>query len=151
VAISQDILLDLMQVSHLWSNEISSSAVDIILEDKHDAAAKAAMALQYSQQAPLGLHMYYPTGMWDVLREQLFANRALVTRPYVHNEYPLPSFITPILRQLSPLSCLVYLYYDWMAYAQQMESFSYLLDSPLQWANLWLDRDTLARLVIWEF
>jgi hypothetical protein len=65
IVISQDILLDLMQVSRSWSVQISSTAVlwvDIILQDEYHAAAKAALALHYSKQTPLALYMHFPTG-----------------------------------------------------------------------------------------
>jgi hypothetical protein len=152
IFISQDTLLDLMQVSRNWSVQISSSAVlwvDIILEDEYDAAAKAALALHYSKQAPLALYMYYPTGWWDTLKEQIMANRARITKLFIHNLNG-SVFEHSILRQLSPLTSLASFNYYPNEYQTWDDNFAYLLDSPIVWTNLVLDRGILERRTAWD-
>jgi hypothetical protein len=151
IFISQDTLLDLMQVSRNWSVQISSSAVlwvDVILEDEYDAAAKAALALHYSKQAPLALHMYYPTGWWDALQEQIVANRTRIAKLFIHNLNG-SVFEHSILRQLSPLTSLASFHYYPNEYQMWDDNFDYLLDCPIVWATLVLDRGILEQRTAW--
>lgn len=145
--LSQDTLLDLMLVSRLWGVKISSNAVlwvDILLEDKYDAAAKAALALHYSKEAPIALYMDEPTGWWDTLRERLVANRGRVNKVYISTSSS--SFSAPIIEHISPLSNLTTLAYGGMTHATHEDSFLCLFESPIKWLdNLWLDKDMLRR------
>jgi hypothetical protein len=152
VVISQDTLLDLMQVSRLWNIRISSSAtlwVDIILEDEDDAAAKAYLALHYSKHASLALYMHYPTAWWDTLQEYIIANRTRITKLFIHN-LNNSVFEHPILRRLSPLSSLASFNYYPNSYQTWDDNLDYLLDSPIVRTNLVLDRGILERRTAWD-
>jgi hypothetical protein len=114
MVISQDTLLDLMQVSRLWNIRISSSATlwaDIILEGEYDAAAKAYLALHYSKQAPLALSMHHPSGWWDTLQEHIVANRARITKLFI-DSHDGASFSSTILCRLLPEFILYRYRYD---------------------------------------
>jgi len=133
-----------MQVSRSWSVQISSSAVlwvDIILEDEHDAAAKATLALHYSRQAPLALYMHQPTGWWDTLQERIVANRTRITKLVIYH-YGV-SFEFPLLRQLSPLPSLATFDCSSRWHKLRQDTLDCLLDSPIEWTNLWLNRGAL--------
>jgi hypothetical protein len=150
IVISQDTLLDLMQVSRSWSVQISSSAVlwvDIILKDEYDAAAKAALALHYSRQAPLALYMFHPTGWWDTLKEHIVANRARITKLIICRNGDR-SFTVPILRQLSPLPSLATFDHSWLLPKARQDTLNCLLDSPIEWTSLLFDRGTLGEIII---
>jgi len=147
VIVSQDVLLNLTLVSHLWNVKISSNAVlwvDIRLENKGDAAAKAALALYYSKEALIALYIDHPAGCWDALCEKLVANRDRISKVYIGAE--VWAFIPPFIQQLSPLPNLTAFGYSKMAHASHDDNFRYLFDSPIEWLDsLWLDKDILQR------
>src|SRR4051794_26143796 len=86
--ISQDILLDLLDVSSHWEVMLSSNSVlwtDIIVDNAHDVAAKVTVGLHYSKMAPLSLYIDYLSGWVTAIREAILPNKSRIVKLYLES------------------------------------------------------------------